>query len=77
MGIADILGKRKPLAVDVEEMDMAPDDSSDSESKDSKVTMSDEASPEEVKAMRLFERASTPEQKVRALKSFLEACGVY
>lgn len=76
MGIADILGKRKPLAVDVEEMDMEPDDSGD-DSKDSKVTMSDEASPEEVKAMRLFERAATPEQKVRALKSFLEACGVY
>lgn len=31
----------------------------------------------EVLAMKQFERASTPEAKVQAMKDFLEACGLY
>lgn len=31
----------------------------------------------EVLAMKQFDRASTPEAKVQALKDFLEACGLY
>jgi hypothetical protein len=31
----------------------------------------------EVLAMKMFERASTPEAKVQAMKDFLEACGLY
>jgi hypothetical protein len=42
------------------------------EEEDTEVT-----SPEEVDAMKLFAKASTPEQKASALKMFLKACGVY
>ena len=31
----------------------------------------------EVLAMKQFDRASTPEAKVQAMKDFLEACGLY
>lgn len=31
----------------------------------------------EVKAMSLFMKATTPEQKASAMKSFLKACGAY
>lgn len=34
-------------------------------------------SEEEVSAMRMFSKASSPEQKAEALKMFLKACGVY
>lgn len=34
-------------------------------------------SGEEVAAMKLFERAKTPEDKASALKEFLKACGAY
>lgn len=36
---------------------------------------SSETSPEEIDAMRMFEKASDPEAKAKALKLFLEACG--
>ena len=36
---------------------------------------SSETSEEEISAMKLFEKASDPEGKARALKLFLEACG--
>lgn len=31
----------------------------------------------EVLAMKQFDRATTPEMKVQAMKDFLEACGLY
>lgn len=34
-------------------------------------------SAEEISAMKLFSKASSPEQKAEALKMFLKACGVY
>ena len=37
---------------------------------------SSDISPEEIDAMKLFSKASDPEGKAKALKLFLEACGV-
>lgn len=70
--LSDVLGKKKLLSLSDEE-DSEAEASPDSEAEES----DDGVSPEEVSAMKLFTRASTTEEKARALKMFLKACGAY
>ena len=58
--------------LDMEE-DPAADDTADEESPASK--KEPKAASAETLAMKQFERASTTEAKVQAMKDFLEACG--
>lgn len=62
--LADILGKTSAApaigAPEPDEDDMASGDSG--------------PNPEEIDAMKMFERAKTTEQKAEAMKAFIEAC---
>lgn len=70
--LADILGKVGKTSSDPLTKAAGPleEDEADAEG-------SEDVSEEEVEAMKLFSKASTPEQKADALKMFLKACGVY
>lgn len=65
---------KKPSIADI--MSKGMGDDSDEEY-DSESEGDEDHSAEEVDAMKMFERASSPEKKAEALKLFLKACGAY
>jgi hypothetical protein len=51
------------------------DESDDDDALEVKAPKEEKSDVAEVSAMRLFEKATTPEKKARAMRLFLKACG--
>jgi len=71
--LGDVLGFPKASSADEGDSSDAGDDMPAS----SKAKPDDKSGSAEVLAMKQFERASTTEAKVQAMKDFIEACGSY